>query len=495
MKTHAQKTNRPAEKLSTLATRKNAAPCTASAFAQETEALDETSTRHDAPRGHDFSQIPVFSKTPIRLQTKLMVNAPGDIYELEADRMAEQVMRTPESDGSDSGHHPIHTKILPTTDSAKIEAPPIVDEVLRSPGQPLDSSTRAFMARRLGHDFSHVRIHHDAKADDAARKMAALAFTSGRDLFFRFNCYKPRTREGQGLLAHELTHTVQQQSATQAQAIQMQHDQKADDPPWFLRATQNKADKVFVSQKVKSTGTYVDPLTTLFNFLEYLGRFGLSVYGSASSGGSDFGRKPPKNFIQGPSVDLEKLQELWALCLLGTDIAMPTSHREAFYQAKEKFNKWEELVKNPLEIGKLAMDAKDEIEEIRKLQQEETNERDLEKGSADNEKVSSGERRIKEQTTTDVPTTNKPFVFTVSGRQTKSIEINRYRAYMTSTDGSGTFFFDQIGGSQTFKITTDPSGQLYVTSPEDVGPDFYRNGWTYIYRGNPKLRHLLPDYE
>ena len=62
MKTHVQKTNRPTEKLSTLATRKNAAPYAASAFAQETEALDETSARHDSPRGHDLSQIDLSSR-------------------------------------------------------------------------------------------------------------------------------------------------------------------------------------------------------------------------------------------------------------------------------------------------------------------------------------------------------------------------------------------------------------------------------------------------
>ena len=102
MKAHVQKTNRPAEKLATLATRKNAGPCAASAFAQETEALDETSARHDTRRGHDFSRIPAFSKTPVRLQTKLTVNALGDMYEQEADRIADWVTRMsdPERDSA-----------------------------------------------------------------------------------------------------------------------------------------------------------------------------------------------------------------------------------------------------------------------------------------------------------------------------------------------------------------------------------------------------------
>lgn len=90
------------------------------------------------------------------------------------------------------------------------EVPPIVHEVLRSPGQPLDTATRAFTEPRFGHDFSGVRVHTDAKAAESARAVNALAYTVGRDVVFGTNLYAPGTISGQRLLAHELTHVVQQ---------------------------------------------------------------------------------------------------------------------------------------------------------------------------------------------------------------------------------------------------------------------------------------------
>jgi hypothetical protein len=89
--------------------------------------------------------------------------------------------------------------------------PETVYETLRSPGQPLDLETRAFMGRRFGHDFSQVRVHTDAKAAESAQAVNALAYTVGRDIVFASGQYAPRTSKQQELLAHELTHTIQQQ--------------------------------------------------------------------------------------------------------------------------------------------------------------------------------------------------------------------------------------------------------------------------------------------
>ena len=91
--------------------------------------------------------------------------------------------------------------------------PPIVQEVLRSPGQPLDPATRAFMEPRFGHDFSRVRAHTEAKAAESARAVHALAYTVGRDIVFAPGRYGPGTTAGDRLLAHELTHVVQQSEA------------------------------------------------------------------------------------------------------------------------------------------------------------------------------------------------------------------------------------------------------------------------------------------
>jgi hypothetical protein len=91
-------------------------------------------------------------------------------------------------------------------------APPIVHEVLRSPGRPLDPATRAYMEPRFGRDFSRIRVHTDGRAADSARAIHASAFTSGCNIVFGADRYKPKTSIGKGLLAHELTHVVQQGS-------------------------------------------------------------------------------------------------------------------------------------------------------------------------------------------------------------------------------------------------------------------------------------------
>lgn len=99
-------------------------------------------------------------------------------------------------------------------------APPIVHDVLRSPGQRLDAATRSFFEPRFGHDFSKVRIHSDARANESARSVNALAYTVGRDVVFGAAQYAPGTATGNALLAHELTHVVQQGGRTQSGAAQ-----------------------------------------------------------------------------------------------------------------------------------------------------------------------------------------------------------------------------------------------------------------------------------
>jgi hypothetical protein len=92
--------------------------------------------------------------------------------------------------------------------------PPIVHQVLRSPGQPLDAVTRAFMEPRFGHDFSRVRVHTDARAAESARAVNALAYTVGKDIVFGKDRYSPGTCPGRRILAHELTHSLQQDSSS-----------------------------------------------------------------------------------------------------------------------------------------------------------------------------------------------------------------------------------------------------------------------------------------
>ena len=112
------------------------------------------------------------------------------------------------SPGSGTGH-------LSTTYSSEApatQAPAIVHRALRSPSRPLDSSTLGFMQARFGRDFGAVRVHTDADAAASAAAIAANAYTAGNDIAFAQGQYLPETAAGQRLLAHELTHVLQQTS-------------------------------------------------------------------------------------------------------------------------------------------------------------------------------------------------------------------------------------------------------------------------------------------
>src|SRR6185295_324074 len=108
-----------------------------------------------------------------------------------------------------------------STHSAAI--PPIVDEVLSSSGQPLDGITRAFMEPRFGHDFSQVRVHTDPRAGESAEAVNAQAYTVGRDVVFAPGEYQPTTEAGNAVLAHELSHVVQQEGVTSYSANTISH--------------------------------------------------------------------------------------------------------------------------------------------------------------------------------------------------------------------------------------------------------------------------------
>src|SRR5258708_33569396 len=89
-----------------------------------------------------------------------------------------------------------------------------VSAALRASGQSLDAHTREYMEGRFGHDFGHVRIHTDAGAADSARSVDALAYTVGQDVVFASGQYAPNTATGRRLLAHELTHVLQQSAGS-----------------------------------------------------------------------------------------------------------------------------------------------------------------------------------------------------------------------------------------------------------------------------------------
>jgi Domain of unknown function (DUF4157) len=198
------------------------------------------------------------SHAPSVIQTKLAVNKPGDEYEQEADRVADQVMRmtapppqhaqhlNPRVLGTPALAPSIHRKCSSCEEEEKVQrkcaeceqeekqtglqlkeagagphsAPPSVHAVLNSPGRPLDPATRAFMEPRFGVDFTGVRVHDDAQAAESAKNVNALAYTHGRNIVFNAGQYAPVSDRGRHLLAHELAHVVQQSGTGQTLAAE-----------------------------------------------------------------------------------------------------------------------------------------------------------------------------------------------------------------------------------------------------------------------------------
>jgi Domain of unknown function (DUF4157) len=164
------------------------------------------------------------------LQAKLRIGQPGDVYEQEADRVAEQVMKMPNiSEAKDTRIQRKCPKCLKgltgllgkdkkeeklQTKEANGKTAEVTSQIeaninaLRGGGQPLPESVRAFYEPRFGQDFSQVRVHTNANAAKAAHAVNARAFTVGRDVIFGAGEYMPET--GNRLLAHELTHVMQQ---------------------------------------------------------------------------------------------------------------------------------------------------------------------------------------------------------------------------------------------------------------------------------------------
>jgi hypothetical protein len=182
------------------------------------------------------------------LQTKLAINQPGDRYEQAADRMADAVVQseggstpcacessgTPCTECASKKLQRMDANVAHATPSstkqdaigadmrqeargdAGTEAPAVVHEVLTETGRPLDTGTRAFMEPRFGHDFSGVRVHTSALAEESARAVGARAYTVGRDIVFAGGEHAPENPLGRRLLAHELSHVVQQGAASGA---------------------------------------------------------------------------------------------------------------------------------------------------------------------------------------------------------------------------------------------------------------------------------------
>lgn len=199
-----------------------------------------------ASQNYHFGDLAIAPKQRFGIQAKLTIGQPNDKYEQEADRVADQVMRMPDPEaalqrqskkpeedeekqkrlqrkpllpqGEPAGAEEDEDKkkrlqrkpMAETGHKVSVEMQDRIQHLQQQGGQPLSGSERAFFEPRFGQNFSQVRLHADAETADVARSVNARAFTVGRDVVFGPGQYQPRSPEGQRLLAHELTHVVQQ---------------------------------------------------------------------------------------------------------------------------------------------------------------------------------------------------------------------------------------------------------------------------------------------
>lgn len=161
------------------------------------------------------------------IQPKLTVGAPDDQYEREADAVADSVMRMPEQnfvqrkcahceEEQKAQRKPLQASITPFIQTKSENTAAVSGGISsaiqssRGRGTTMDSHMQSFMSSRFGNDFSGVKIHTDNRSEQLSRDLDARAFTVGNDIYFNRGQYQPQSAEGKTLLAHELTHVVQQ---------------------------------------------------------------------------------------------------------------------------------------------------------------------------------------------------------------------------------------------------------------------------------------------
>ena len=202
------------------------------------------------------------------IQAKLTVSQPADVHEQEADRVANAVMRMPDPSVKEalavsSSASPNQVQRLCTECEEEhkpntippvqrkeqtADTPPLTSAVaaniqnLRGGGRALPAETRAFFEPRFGKDFRNVRVHTGARAEEVAESIGAKAFTLGNDIAFGSGQYSPSSPEGRNLLAHELTHTVQQRAST-VDSLIVQREPKAPTKAEKPKAEEEEKDK------------------------------------------------------------------------------------------------------------------------------------------------------------------------------------------------------------------------------------------------------------
>lgn len=222
-----------------------------------------------------------------QIQTKLTIGQPGDKYEQEADRVAAQVVNqinAPMSSQPDQSQS-IQRETMPEEDELQMKAitrlqrseagmtatPDLETSIqqARGSGQSLANNIRQPMEQAFGADFSGVKVHTDAQSHQLNQSIQAKAFTTGQDIFFRQGQYNPGSRGGQELLAHELTHVVQQNGSAmqlpqshyvqEIQATQSSVVQRTDEATALAPQMRKSLHKVL--EKLKEEGFITVDLT------------------------------------------------------------------------------------------------------------------------------------------------------------------------------------------------------------------------------------------
>ena len=183
------------------------------------------------------------------LQPKLVVGSPYDVYEQEADRVADQVMRMAEpsiqrqTQSEEKGKEEIIQRKEVIRETPEVS--PEVESQIHSReggGQPLPEGSRNFFEPRFGVDFGNVRIHIDTVADQLNRTLKARAFTTGRSIFFRQGEFNPDSHSGGELLAHELTHVLQQGGGLQRKSTSYEPRDRKECSRNSIRTLENEDD-------------------------------------------------------------------------------------------------------------------------------------------------------------------------------------------------------------------------------------------------------------
>ncbi len=183
-------------------------------------------------------------------------------------------------------------------------APPIVHEVLGSPGHPLDREVRSFMEPRFGHDFSKVRVHTDSRAAEAAKTIGARAFTLGSHIAFAPGRFAPTREDGRKLLAHELAHTVLHNTA-----------QKSDVGSWRISQPGHCEERD--ADRLAATGGDSLSLTLGTGSLQNLGNIGASAGGPTVFRQAETETPAPGQEAgsRGQAGDSEQQAEFGGLCI------------------------------------------------------------------------------------------------------------------------------------------------------------------------------------